>query len=1075
MRKLLLAVALFCFTISASSPALAVCAYQSISTGETKNGTLTADDCIDNNPNGKTYYYDIYSFSGTSGQQISILGTSSIIDPDLLLIYPDGSTNYDNNGGGGTSARIPPTSGYITLPATGAYSIVASSALANQTGAYTLILSSGSGNLPVTTTEYYNTTLRHYFVTASSDEANGIDNGAAGPGWVRTGFSFNVAEAVAGTVPVCRFYGTPGVGPNSHFYTADAGECALVKTDPGWSYEGIAFHIQPLQAGSCPAGTQPIYRVYNNRAQFNDSNHRFITNSATYLQMGERGWDMEGAVMCSTGLRSPTGITGGAFNDPGGAGVTVAPGEIPSSVNATQPIMTPSTGIPSGMTVNPALGDVNVTSGAPAYDFNLTGDGGFTTTTAGAVKVSIPFDASAIPLADRGDTLRIFMRVFNPEDGSQVELTGDISGTGSARILTVETRGLPLAFTAVVIYNPNMEAVTSEEAPVLGAGFPMAIPDRNARALAAQTTWPAQSWCVIYNRINPNLIAAVKNLLGLAGNPSAAQIRSAVLDKVGGGAKKAQAIYQVDGLNGPNMYIGRTACRDAVARYNIHLIDSDKGAHYLADDPNEWENPVTDNRHYGRLYMVNSWLDGHIATVLDIVSHEMLHGIQDGYQIWGFTPKGYKEGSAATYGRSIDKGQVITVRRETELLSASLMSPNDGERYNNEDFFAYVGRQYNGGSLNYMSGLYAQMHATIGAGVENPSAATMYGAMNTYFNAKFAQSLQTVYLDFAKQRALTHNASSQFGRAGEVVSGFAEGLFGATSVFKQNIDLATCSRNKINLQWGGIGSFATRAIVINPTGVLPAGSSNPTLVVKITPASSSVGALWNGFTWRANTATALAATNKFTTFGKLAGDQVVVLVSNLDSANTGTFDFEIGCDGPMITALAPAKGPVNTPVTITGSGFGTSADTRYVYFNGLTASNVTWNSDTVAVAKVPQNASTGDVVVEVNTVKSNGVNFEVLAQCSSTQNAGGDTPDTRTIELGKSAGTFNFTYETYSQQDRILVRYQGNTLFDTGCVGANGTKTLTYSGSATQITVQVIPNCAGGSGTAWNYSVACPN
>ena len=83
-------------------------------------------------------------------------------------------------------------------------------------------------------------------------------------------------------------------------------------------------------------------------------------------------------------------------------------------------------------------------------------------------------------------------------------------------------------------------------------------------------------------------------------------------------------------------------------------------------------------------------------------------------------------------------------------------------------------------------------------------------------------------------------------------------------------------------------------------------------------------------------------------------------------------------------------------------------------------------------------------------------------------------PDTRTIELGKPAGTFNFTYETYAQEDEIIVRYQGVTLFDTGCVGANGTRSLSYSGTSTSITVQVIPNCKGGSGTAWNYSVSCP-
>lgn len=179
--------------------------------------------------------------------------------------------------------------------------------------------------------------------------------------------------------------------------------------------------------------------------------------------------------------------------------------------------------------------------------------------------------------------------------------------------------------------------------------------------------------------------------------------------------------------------------------------------------------------------------------------------------------------------------------------------------------------------------------------------------------------------------------------------------------------------------------------------------------------------------------------------------------------------------GPYIESISPNKGPVDTPVTIKGSGFGSSVDTRAVYFNGLKATTVTWGSDTEAAAKVPSNASSGDVVVEVNGEKSNGVNFEVIAQCSATQNAGGDTPDTRTIELGKPAGTFNFSYQTYSIKDQILVRYEGVTLLDTGCVGTSATKALTYSGTSTQITVQVNPNCSGPTtGTAWNYTVSCP-
>ncbi|MBK7472329.1 MAG: IPT/TIG domain-containing protein [Betaproteobacteria bacterium] len=1082
MRERIRSVLLFLSLLCVSGIALAVCDTQPINYGETKNGVLATDDCVDHNANGKDYYYDFYEFSGTSGQQILITNNSTVIDPDLLLIFPDDTNLYNDDGGGGLNSRIPATSGFLTLTQTGKHYIVASSAVSVQTGAYTLTLTLNAPPPPPPTSkqtfEFYNTALNHYFVTADPAEATAIENGSAGAGWVRTGYSYDVygsaqaaqfnqqAPLKAATNPVCRFYGTPGVGPNSHFYTADAGECTIVKTDPGWLYEGIAYHIQQPQFGNCPAGTQPIYRAYNNRHTSNDANHRFITNKATFLAMGDQGWTMEGIVMCTTSVRSPAPVTGGTFKDSSGAGFTVAPGQLPGYVNATQPSTTPSSRMPPGL-VNPPVGDTNVTQGAGGYDFNLTGDSGFTSTTAGAVTVSMPFNAAAIPAADQGNPVKTFTRVYDPQDGSQLDITGDITTAGSSGMMTIETRGLPRQFTAVVIHNPNMDAVTSDQAAVNGIDG-----DEPSNLKVTKTTWPAQSWCIVYNQASPDLIAAVKSVLGIAGNPTAAQIRSVILDKVGANARRSQTIYENHGHIGPNLVTART-CGGAVLRYNIHMTT--EGSFYQPNDPGE---AISVGRnHFGRLYVSNSRVDDSantdLGSVLASVSHEMHHAVQMGYELVGGTTWGVVEGAATVYGKTIDNAEALKVRSETEALNLSLMAPGLPQAYGNEDFFAYVARQYNAGSLNYMSGLYAQLDGAIAVGVNNPAASVMYAAMHTYFTAAFAQSLQAIYLDFLKQRALTHNAASQFGRPGEVVSGFAETLFGG-GVFKQDVNLGTCAAQKLSFNYPGIDPFSARALVLNPVGTLPAGVANRTLVVKITPTASSIGALWNGFTFRSNAAANLAAINKFTLFGSQAGDQVVLIVANLDPANTGSFDFEIGCAGLAIDSIAPVKGPVGTQVTINGTGFGTAMDTRAVYFNGLRATTVTFNSDTQAVATVPQNASTGDVVVEVNAERSNGVNFEVIAQCSATQNAGGDTPDTRTIELGKLAGTFLFTFETYSQEDRIIVRYQNATVFDTGCVGASGTQPISYNGASTQISVQVIPNCMGGSGTAWNYSVSCP-
>lgn len=169
-----------------------------------------------------------------------------------------------------------------------------------------LLASLGVHAATVNVIEFYHPALNHYFRTASAEEAAGIDAGAAGAGWVRSGDDFtawsDAASAVAGTAPVCRFYGTPGLGPNSHFYTADAAECAAVKkSDPGWTFEGIAFYAPPAQGCGCGSGTVPIYRNYNQRAAFNDSNHRFTASASTYLQMTALGWAGENTAMCAAG------------------------------------------------------------------------------------------------------------------------------------------------------------------------------------------------------------------------------------------------------------------------------------------------------------------------------------------------------------------------------------------------------------------------------------------------------------------------------------------------------------------------------------------------------------------------------------------------------------------------------------------------------------------------------------------------------------------------------------------------------------------------------------------------------
>jgi len=147
--------------------------------------------------------------------------------------------------------------------------------------------------------EYYNAALGHFFITAALDEMAMLDAGVVVPGWQRTGFEFKGRPAGSQFgLAACRFFGTPPLGPNSHFYTIDADECAKVKANPLWTYEGLAFNAQPPAADDCFSDRIPVLRLYNN-GMGGQANHRFTTSRSESRAMRNAGWIVEGTVFCA--------------------------------------------------------------------------------------------------------------------------------------------------------------------------------------------------------------------------------------------------------------------------------------------------------------------------------------------------------------------------------------------------------------------------------------------------------------------------------------------------------------------------------------------------------------------------------------------------------------------------------------------------------------------------------------------------------------------------------------------------------------------------------------------------------
>ena len=81
---------------------------------------------------------------------------------------------------------------------------------------------------------------------------------------------------------------------------------------------------------------------------------------------------------------------------------------------------------------------------------------------------------------------------------------------------------------------------------------------------------------------------------------------------------------------------------------------------------------------------------------------------------------------------------------------------------------------------------------------------------------------------------------------------------------------------------------------------------------------------------------------------------------------------------PQITSINPTAGLVGTSVTITGTNFGTTQGTSTVTFSGTAATPTSWSATSI-VTPVPSGATTGNVMVSVGGVASNGLAFTVAS------------------------------------------------------------------------------------------------
>ncbi|HLJ29310.1 MAG TPA: IPT/TIG domain-containing protein [Candidatus Angelobacter sp.] len=138
-----------------------------------------------------------------------------------------------------------------------------------------------------------------------------------------------------------------------------------------------------------------------------------------------------------------------------------------------------------------------------------------------------------------------------------------------------------------------------------------------------------------------------------------------------------------------------------------------------------------------------------------------------------------------------------------------------------------------------------------------------------------------------------------------------------------------------------------------------------------------------------------------------AGSASVLVTINGASSNSGSFTVT-----PGVTSLSPTFGAIGASVTITGTSFGATQSASTVTFNGNAGTPTTWSNTQITVP-VPSGASSGNVVVTVSNLASNGVSFVVkpaIAGVSPSSATAGASVTITGTNFGATQGTSTVTF-----------------------------------------------------------------
>ena len=257
---------------------------------------------------------------------------------------------------------------------------------------------------------------------------------------------------------------------------------------------------------------------------------------------------------------------------------------------------------------------------------------------------------------------------------------------------------------------------------------------------------------------------------------------------------------------------------------------------------------------------------------------------------------------------------------------------------------------------------------------------------STFLNA--GASLTSIAVTPSSPRVVVGQAQ-QLSATGNYSDGSTKDLTATATWTSSNTQVATVSSTSPGLATGtASGSASIRAQVggLNASASLTVDPGTPTISslsataapigTMIAISGSNFGAQTGSVTFNNVTASVTSWTDNVIITQVPSGATTGPLQVGAGPISSNTITFTVVAQAsPVITMLSALVGVVGDPITITGSGFGTSGT---VSFNSVTASGSSW-SNTAIVTQIPVGAQTGSVTVNSSGLTSNGVTLTIVA------------------------------------------------------------------------------------------------